>query len=81
MFQGLSFPDPSDMEQKRRWKDCKNQKGWRMLRKQILDTAGLMHLGTHRDCSRLHRSKIDRVPALGEEVDTSSIPNPGAAFN
>lgn len=42
---------------------------------ELLDTTGLMHLGTHGECNSLQRSKIGRVPALGEEVDISSIPN------
>lgn len=40
-------------------KECKNQREGKSPRKEgLLDTAGLMHMWTHRDCSSMHRTWI-----------------------
>ena len=44
---------------KRKQKDSESRWGWRMPWKQGLpETAGLMHIWTHRDCGSMHRTCI-----------------------
>lgn len=55
-------------------KDCKNQWGRETPRKQcLLDTTRLSHIWTHRDCRRMHRSKLCQESVRGKGKWTSML--------
>jgi hypothetical protein len=58
----------------RRQKDCKSQRGWRIMG--LSDTTGLIHIWIHRNCGSLQRvcpeSNQTGSWCYSEEVDTSS---------
>lgn len=79
VLNGISPPNPSSQSSgncREKLKECERQCGWRIPRKQSLqDTKGLMYLRIRKDYGNMHRyaqAKLDGVPGLKEEADTSS---------
>lgn len=71
---------------KRGQKNSKIQRGWIIPRKQLLpDTTGLVHIGTHGDSDRMHKtcaSSNQTKSQHGEgDVDTKSAPYHEGVFN